>query len=70
MKILPEMDSIPVREMDSIPVREMKSIPVRELNPFPLKLCNFASSGPILKFFTFLKMALKFIGTFYSTTKT
>ena len=61
-----EMNSIPVREMDSIPVREMKSIPVRELNPFPVKICNFASSGPILKIFAFLEMALKFVGTFCS----
>ena len=69
---LREMISFPVREMNPFPVRKMKSFPLLEMNPFPLlemnpfpvKLCNFASRGPILEIFTFLKMALKFVGSF------
>ena len=62
-------NSIPVRELNhtnSIPVRELthtNSIPVRELDP---NFHIFAPSGPILKIFAFLKMALKFVGTFCS----
>ena len=62
-------NSIPVRELthtNSIPVRELNhtnSIPVRELNP---NFHIFASSGPILEIFAFLKMALNFVGTFCS----
>ncbi len=52
-----------------INLREMISFPVREMNPFPVKLCNFASRGPILEIFTFLKMALKFIGSSNSTSR-
>ena len=66
---LREMDPFPVRELISIPVRELISFPVRELNPFPVRemtqnLHNFTSSSPILKIFAFLKMALKFVGTY------